>query len=147
MKLYTIILSFILIASLGACRDMNSRNRDNRTTQDNTPMGTTTDGRDNLSRDGRSATPGTDRNQDRQNTTTGEMSNRNSDFNQNQILSSNQRSDLHSTLDLTDSQTRQLEELRKNRSGADRNQMDRDYQSVLDNNQYQKYQQWMKDNM
>lgn len=136
MKLYVFILSFFIVTSLGSCRDMNTR--DNTPAQDGTP--------------GQTYQDNTDVNRDRQNTTTGEMNrdNRNLDNQnsvQNQALTTTQRNNLYRDLELTDEQTRRLEELRENRSGNDMSQMDSDFRSVLDDNQYNRYEKWKRDNL
>lgn len=139
MKLYAIILSVLIMVSLGSCRDMNTR--------DSTPM------RDGTP--GQTSTDNTDVNRDRGISTTGKMdqdkSNMNTNSNttttQNRALSTDQRNNLYGNLNLTDEQNRRLEELRGNRSGEDMNQMDRDFRSVLDDNQYNQYEKWKRDNL
>lgn len=139
MKLYALILSFLISISLGSCRDMNTR--DSTPMQDGTP--------------GQTSTDNTTANRDRGITNTGKMEkdrsnptmNSNTDNTQNRALTSNQRQDLYRNLDLTDEQNRRLEELRENRSGDDMSQMDRDFKSVLDDNQYNRYERWKRDNL
>ena len=137
MRIFMILLSFFLVTGLGACRDMNTRNTDNT----NTPTNTNTPGQS-------TNTNANTLDGDRQtNTGTTADRNRNQNSEQHQALTTTQQNNLYKELDLTAEQTRRLEELRENRSNSDMNQMDRDFRSILDDNQYTKYEQWKRDNL
>lgn len=137
MRIFMILLSFFLVIGLGACRDMNTRNTDNT----NTPTNTNTPGQS-------TNTNANTLDGDRQtNTGTTADRNRNQNSEQHQALTTTQQNNLYKELDLTAEQTRRLEELRDNRSNSDMNQMDRDFRSILDDNQYTKYEQWKRDNL
>lgn len=146
MKLYTLLLSCLLFISLGSCRDMNTR--DSTPLQDGTTPGQTSTDTEYNREQGITNSGKMDR--DRSNTNTGNNAGSNTSMTsntaQNRTLTANQRDSLYRKLDLTDEQSRRLEELHGSHAEDDMNQMDRDFKNVLTSNQYNKYEKWKRDN-
>lgn len=146
MKLYALILSCLMMISLSSCRDMNTR--DSTPVQDGTTPGQTSTQTDYNRDQGITDSGKMDRDRSNTNTSgnTDSHTSMTSNTARNRTLTANQRDSLYRKLNLTDDQSRRLEELRGNRAGDDMNQMDRDFRNVLNDNQYNKYEKWKRDN-
>lgn len=124
MKLYVLALSLAFITVFGACQDGRRVNEDPEVGLDHNAY-------DNMEPE----------------SSVYDQSNLETDLelNVNKIFTPEEEARLHEVLNLTPEQAKKLDDLEEARAGRDEAQMDRDYRSVLTEEQLKKYEEWKKE--